>query len=137
MFEIEGAPKKKKLDPTKKTGDGSEEAMVSTVGPDFFQALSIPVLAGRGFTAQDTETSVPVAIVNRTLVRKFFPNTNPIGKRFRRSPVGPDAARWIEIVGVCADTRYFDMREPTPPVYFALDRQFPTSVASPSSSAPR
>ena len=126
MFEIEGAPQKKKLDPAKKTGDGSEQAMVSTVGPDFFRVLSIPVLAGRGFTAQDTETSAPVAIVNRTLVRKFFPNTNPIGKRFRRSLVGPDAARWIEIVGVCADTRYFNMREPTPPVYFALDRQFPT-----------
>jgi predicted permease len=126
MFEIEGAPQKKKLDPAKKTGDGSEQAMVSTVGPDFFRVLSIPVLAGRGFAAQDTETSVPVAIVNRTLVRKFFPSTNPIGKRFRRSLGGPDAARWIEIVGVCADTRYFDMREPTPPIYFALDRQFPT-----------
>jgi predicted permease len=126
MFEIEGAPQKKNLDPTKKTGDGSEQAMVSTVGPHFFPALSIPVLAGRGFTAQDTETSVPVAIVNRTLMRKFFPNANPIGKRFRRSSVGPEATtRWIEIVGVCADTRYFNMREPTPPVYFALDRQYP------------
>jgi ABC-type antimicrobial peptide transport system permease subunit len=40
--------------------------------------------------------------------------------------VGPEAARWIEIVGVCADTRYFNMREPTPAVYFALDRQYPT-----------
>ncbi len=126
MFEIEGAPKRKNVDPTKKTGDGSEQAMVSTVGPHFFPALSIPVLAGRGFTAQDTETSVPVAIVNRTLVRKFFPNSSPIGKRFRRSSQGPEAwTRWIEIVGVCEDTRYFGMREPTPPVYFALDRQYP------------
>ena len=125
MFQIEGAPQKKILDPGKKTGDASEEAMVSTVSPDFFSVLSIPVLSGRGFTAQDTETSVRVAVVNQALVRQFFPNTNPIGKRFRRSLVGPDATRWIEIVGVCADTRYFDMREPTPPVYFALDSQYP------------
>jgi predicted lysophospholipase L1 biosynthesis ABC-type transport system permease subunit len=58
-------------------------------------------------------------------VRKFFANTNPIGKRFRRSFVGPDATRWIEIVGVCADTRYSDMREPTPPIHFGLDLQSP------------
>jgi predicted permease len=126
MFEIEGAPQRKNSDPMKKTGDGSKQAMVSTVGPHFFSALQIPILAGRGFSVQDTETSVPVAVVNRALVRNFFPNSSPIGKRFRRSSQGPEAAtRWIEIVGVCGDTRYFGMREPTPPVYFALDRHFP------------
>ena len=51
---------------------------------------------------------------------------SPIGKRFRSSFVGPDASRWIEIVGVCADTRYFDMREPAPPIHFDLDLQHPT-----------
>jgi predicted lysophospholipase L1 biosynthesis ABC-type transport system permease subunit len=56
------------------------------------------------------------------LVRKFFPNTNPIGKRFFRS-LGDKTTRWIEIVGVCADTRYSDMRQPTPPIHFDLDPQ--------------
>jgi hypothetical protein len=57
-------------------------------------------------------------------VRKFFPNTNPIGKRFFRG-LGDKPTRLIEIVGVCADTRYSDMRQPTPPVHFDLDRQSP------------
>jgi predicted permease len=125
MFQVEGAPQKKIVDPAKKTGYGSETAMVSYISPHFFSVLSIPIVAGRGFSAQDTEASGQVAVVNQALVRKFFPGTNPIGRRFRASFVGPDAARWIEIVGVCADTRYFDMREPTPPIHFDLDLQKP------------
>jgi predicted permease len=126
MFQVEGAPQTKILDPAKKTGGGDETALVSYTSSHFFSVLQIPILAGRGFSALDTTTSQPVAVVNQALVRKFFANTNPIGKRFRSSFVGPDATRWIEIVGVCADTRYFDMREPAPPIHFDLDLQHPT-----------
>jgi predicted permease len=122
MFLVEGTQRDPGSDP-KKTGHEGEQAMVSYVGPDFFSLMSIPILAGRGFTTQDTETSVPVSVVNQALVRKFFPNTNPIGKRFLKSTKGPNATRWIEIVGICADIRYSDMRQPTPPVHFDLDRQ--------------
>jgi predicted permease len=120
MFLVEGT---QSLADTQKTGHGGETAMVSYVGTNFFSVMSIPILKGRGFASQDTETSVPVSVVNQALVRKFFPNTNPIGKRFLRSTKGPDAPRWIEIIGVCADIQYSDMREPTPPVHFDLDRQ--------------
>ena len=131
MFQVEGTPQKQDSDPGKKTGDGSDQAMVSYIGRDFFSVLQIPILAGRGFTALDTPTSQPVAVVNQALVRKYFPNTNPIGKRFRKSFVGPpDATRWIEIVGVCADTRYFDMRQPAPPVHFDLLLQNPEVPAA-------
>jgi predicted permease len=86
--------------------------------------MQIPILAGRGFTAQDTETSMPVSVINQALARKFFPNTNPIGKRFRMQTEGPDA-KWIEIVGICADTRYHTMKEDPPPIHFDLYRQRP------------
>jgi predicted permease len=99
-------------------------ATYSNVAPNFFSAMSIPILTGRGFTTQDTENSVPVAIINQTLARKFFPNANPIGKRFFRS-VGDKPNRLLEIVGVCADIRYGDTRQPTPPVHFDLDSQAP------------
>ena len=46
--------------------------MVSYVGPHFFSTMSIPIVTGRGFTEQDTESSTPVAIVNQTLVRWFY-----------------------------------------------------------------
>jgi predicted permease len=119
LFQREGTPQDLADDP-KKTGHVF--AMFSSVGSHFFSTMSIPILAGRGFNAQDTENSVPVSVVNQALVRKFFPNTNPIGKRFFRS-LGDKTTRWIEIVGVCADTRYSDMRQPTPPIHFDLDPQ--------------
>jgi predicted permease len=115
-FQREGALEDLAADP-KKTGHVS--AMFSYVGPHFFSTMSIPILAGRGFNAQDTESSVPVSVINQALARKFFPNTNPIGKRF----YGGYGTRLI--IGVCADTRYSDMRQPTPPVHFDLDPPSP------------
>ena len=51
--------------------------------PAYFQALGTPVVAGRAFTAADREGSAPVAIVSRTLARRFFADANPIGRRLR------------------------------------------------------
>jgi predicted permease len=97
-------------------------SFLDNVGNDFFSVMQIPIVAGRNFNAQDTETSTPVSIINQSLARKFFPNTNPIGKRFRLSTKGPNS-RWIEIVGVSADTRYSEIRENPSPVHFELYRQ--------------
>jgi predicted permease len=92
------------------------------VGADFFSVMQIPILAGRTFNAQDTETSTPVSIINRSLARLYFPNTNPIGKRFRTDTEGPEA-KWIEIIGISADTHYNTLKEPPPPLHFDLYRQ--------------
>jgi predicted permease len=102
--------------------DQSHEADVDIVGPSFFSTMQIPILAGRGFGPEDTETSTLVAVVNQTLARKFFPNTNPIGKRFN---MGSHQPRWIEIIGICGDTKYHDMREEPQPIHFDLYRQRP------------
>ena len=86
--------------------------------------MSIPILVGRGFDPQDTERSIPVAVVNQALARKYFPYGNPIGKRFFRG-LGDKKTRLIEIIGVCADVRYNDLREPASPGHFDLDPQAP------------
>ena len=86
------------------------------VGVDFFQTLDIPILRGRAFNAHDTATTPKVAVVNRALARKFFPNENPIGRTFeadQEDVVGP-----IEIVGIAADTRYATLRENTPAIFY-------------------
>jgi predicted permease len=84
------------------------------VGADFFQTLGVPMLQGRAFDRHDTATSPKVAVVNRALVGKFFPNENPIGKTFETEVVnGP-----IQIVGIAADTRYADLRSETPPTFY-------------------
>ena len=92
------------------------------VGNTFFSTMQIQILAGRAFNAQDTETSPPVSVINQTLARTFFPHTNPVGQRFRMSTDGP-GARWITIIGVCADTRYNSVRNDPPAIHFDLYRQ--------------
>ncbi len=97
-------------DPTKGHGEREEE-----VGNTFFETLKIPILAGRGFGPEDTPSSPKVAVVNQRLARTRFPQGNAIGQRFR---MGGPKSEWIQIVGVCADTRYQDLREAPPPQFF-------------------
>lgn len=97
---------------------------VTMVGRNFFDVMSIPILTGRGFSEQDTATSEPVGVINKKLAKEFFPNANPIGKRFFRG-LGDKPGRWIEIIGVCADFHYGDMRDQLSPVHFDLDIQSP------------
>ena len=87
----------------------------NTVGIDFFPTLGIPIVAGRGFGPQDTSTSPKVGIINQSLARKRFPNINPLGKRFKADRATSD---WIRIVGICADTRYSDLRGDPPAQFF-------------------
>ncbi len=94
---------------------------IDYVGTDFLAVMKIPLLAGRAFRPQDTETSPKVAIINETLARRFFPHQNPVGKRFS-AEVGKDR-NWIEIIGVCGNTHYDSLRKPVPPLHFDLYRQ--------------
>ncbi|HEX4163897.1 MAG TPA: ABC transporter permease [Bryobacteraceae bacterium] len=54
------------------------------ISPDFFRTMRIPLLAGRRFTERDSEHSELVAVVNQTLVRRYFPHENPIGQRIKQ-----------------------------------------------------
>jgi predicted permease len=85
------------------------------VGPNYFEAMGIPVIAGRGFTGGDNANTPKVAVINQAAARKFFPNENPIGRKFGTSI---DNARDIEIVGILRNTRYNDLREQPPATMF-------------------
>jgi len=97
---------------------------VNTVYGAYFQTLGIPLLKGRLFDNRDTETSMPVAIVNDVAARRFWPNEDPVGKRFKfdekdfKSP-------WFVVVGVVGSTH----RE-------GLDRPLPLEAYLPLSQAP-
>ena len=89
-----------------------------TISPGFFDALSIPLLAGRDFTEQDTPQTVPVAIVNQTFARRFFSGGDPLGHRIG----GP--GHWVTIVGLVKDSKYSSLTEaPTPYVYLPFRQQ--------------
>jgi len=73
--------------------------------PNYFQTMGIPVLKGRAFTEQDRAGAQPVIIVNETLARKYWPNTDPIGKRMRYT--GPLKENpWMQVVGVVQDVKH-------------------------------
>jgi predicted permease len=79
-------------------------AMEDYVGPDYFGVVGIPILAGRGIEAQDTASSVRVAVVNEAMVKHFFEGENPIGRQFRI-----DDQDWLDkpftIVGVSRNAK--------------------------------
>lgn len=116
-FHVEGAPETRNPD-----GDGAS-AMEATVGQDFMRVMEIPVIAGRGFTANDAESPQRFSIVNQALARKYFPNQNPIGHRFSMDDAETKNRSWLEIIGVSADTRYTNLQEMPPPLHFELYRQ--------------
>jgi predicted permease len=88
------------------------------VGPRFFDTLQMPILLGRAIGPRDTPDSVPVGVVNNAFADAYFPNQNPIGRRF--SIGSPFHAPGFQIVGVVADSRYYDLRErPKPMVFLA------------------
>jgi len=104
-FVPEGAPE----------GSHNPPEDVNATGVTFFQTMGIPIVAGRSFGPQDTASSQKVAIINQALARTRFPNMNPVGKRFHTDNGTGD---WVQIVGVCGDTRYANLRDPAPPQFF-------------------
>jgi len=93
---------------------GSHSTNRQMARENYFATMEIPLLRGRGFTAQDDERAPKVAIVNQTFARQYFPNDDALGKRvtFRASK------REVEIVGVVADTRYMRQREELRPLLY-------------------
>lgn len=95
------------------------------VSPSYFETMRIPIISGRGFNDRDTASSPHVAIVNQTFVRRYLPNTNPLGQTLRTEPEPDYPSTLYQIVGVIPDTKYNDIRGATPPMAFAPAAQFP------------
>jgi putative ABC transport system permease protein len=96
------------------------------VSAGYFRALGIPLRAGRGLRDDDREGRPPVAVVNETAARRFWPDENPIGKRVWFGPgTGfTGAARPLEIVGVVGDVKYGGVDDPVLPDFYTSYRQF-------------
>jgi predicted permease len=85
------------------------------VAPNYFATMGIPLVSGRGFTDSDRQKAPEVAIINEAAARKFFPNENPIGRRFGHRP---ERTGTYEIVGVLRDVRYNNLRVLPPPTLY-------------------
>jgi predicted permease len=96
------------------------------VWPGYFRLLGLPVVVGRDLTEHDDHSSTRVTIINEAAARAFFPNQNPVGKRFTVSPGGKD---YIEIVGVVRNAKYESVRDPAPPTMYDNFLQSPRASA--------
>jgi predicted permease len=90
------------------------------ISPGYFQALGVPLLRGRFFTDQDAPTSPRTAIINATMSRRFWPNEDPVGKRFKFA-YQTEGDPWTTVVGVVGDMRRDGLtRDPVSEIFLPL-----------------
>ena len=92
------------------------------ISADYFSTMGMSLQQGRGFTDHDDQNAPKVAVINETAVRKYFPNENPIGRRFGSTI---ETAGQLEIVGVLRDAKYDSVRDPAPPTMYVPYLQQP------------
>jgi predicted permease len=103
------------------------DRQVPTVGSNYidgayFETLQIPIVRGRAFRDSDKDGTARVAIINQTMAERYWPNEDPIGKRFR--PNTPETPL-TEVVGVAKDSKYLALFEkPLPHIYIPSDQDF-------------
>ena len=94
-------------------------ASANSVSPAYFDTMGIRIIQGRGFAPGDGDGRKPKpVVVNQAFVRRFFANTNPIGRQYGTGFERVAAAEF-EIVGVVTDTRYRSLREPFQPITYS------------------
>ena len=90
----------------------------STVTPDYFHLLGIPLLRGRLFSDLDNDRAPQVAAINEAMARTYWPNGDPLGKRLK---LGSEKPSWLTVVGVIADARTESLAEASvPQIYLSL-----------------
>jgi len=96
---------------------------VISVGPRFFETTELPLLRGRDFRSLDTDKSAKVIVINETMARKFWPETDALGQSFS------DGNETYEVIGVARDTKYRNLREaPRTTMYQPLAQSYRRSM---------
>jgi len=100
------------------------------VSADYFRVMGIPIIAGRVFSDTDAASAAPVALINQSFARRFFPNESPIGQHLRFRSADP----WITIVGIVGDVRGFGLdKQPSSEIYLFYQQKSPVPFNSLSS----
>jgi putative ABC transport system permease protein len=97
----------------------STSVLFRAITPDYLQTIGVPVVQGRGFHAGDREGTQPVAMVNQTLARRFWPGRDPVGRRIMQAANDPG----LVVVGVVADVRQLGLDAPPNAEYYVPSAQ--------------
>jgi putative ABC transport system permease protein len=111
------------------TDDTVPTAQVSSVSPEYFNALRTPLLRGRMFTDSDDVNTPNVALVDEALVNRYFPNQDPVGHRIKRGG-RTSKAPWVTIAGVIGNIKSDGFDQPDQPhLYFPIFQNVGYSMA--------
>jgi putative ABC transport system permease protein len=100
------------------------EVRLNFIGSEYFQVLRIPLAQGRVWDHAEIMRGANLAIINEAMARQFWPDGNAIGQEVRivdlkseppYSPAAPDAANWLQIIGIAGDARDDGLRKPVRP----------------------
>ena len=103
------------------------EARINFISPEYLTVLHIPLAQGRLWDHTETMRGAPLALVNQTMARQYWPNGNAIGQQVRipvlkdEPPYSPAAAGsdgWLQIVGIVSDVRDDGLRNPIKPAIY-------------------
>jgi predicted permease len=103
------------------------EARVNYISPEYLEVLHIPLSQGRMWDHTETMRAAPLAVINQTMARQYWPNGDAIGHQVRipamkdeppYSPAATGADGWLQIVGVVADVRDDGLRNPIKPAIY-------------------
>jgi len=112
-FRVEGRPEPK--------ADENVAMDYQVVSHDYFSTLEIPVIRGRGLTAQDNDAGQRVILINEAMAEHYWPGEDPVGKRIA---IGESKdTSWRTIVGIVGNVRHADLAEPSVPCAFIDYRQ--------------
>lgn len=97
---------------------GNPSIDCSIVDEDYFQAMGISILQGRGFAVTDDEKAPGVLVINEAFAQRFWPGQNPIGKTVRRGD------RVYRVIGLVKTGKYFSIGEDPKPFMYLSMREF-------------
>jgi predicted permease len=98
-------------------GEQAPHAQELLTTPDYFETFGIRLLAGRDFTAFDTDSTPAVAIVNRKLAERYYPDGDAVGHWIQTGAPNPEAPR-LTIVGVVEDVKYDGLESEVGPTIY-------------------
>jgi len=104
-------------------------AIVQTISPNYFGLMQIALREGREIANTDADGTLPVAVISRSLARRYFPDEKPLGKKLKVGPAD-DSSAWLTIVGIVDDVHYSWIDKNDVPTIYRSYRQSPPYYAS-------
>jgi predicted permease len=122
LIDVEGRPRLSAVENVEASGS-------HVVSEGYFETAAVPLLRGRLFAPSDGPHSQSVTIINKSMANRFWPDENPIGKRFRYGVPGETPSGWRIVVGIVGDTLPNGPESRALPQFFLPQSQVPWTAS--------